>query len=218
MQFLDRLQKNAYENLDISGHVVDIQGWICDEFSMTFEKSVISKDRLTPLIIIEVGSWKGLSAVTMANILKRLGFADFKIICIDTWLGSPEFWGESIDDVNRGVSLKLVNGYPTVFITFTRNIKMLGFSNNIIPLPLSSIQAVDVLKYYNITADTIYVDAAHEYEAVKQDITAYWKLLKSGGIMIGDDYNPYWHGVIRAVNELFPNPVIHNVVWSVQKA
>jgi hypothetical protein len=217
MNFIHRLQQNAYENLDISGHVVDIQGWICDEFSTVFERSVISKNRSSPLVIIEVGSWKGRSAITMATILKRMGFTDFKIICIDTWLGSPEFWAESIDDPTRGLSLKLVNGYPSVFMTFTKNIKILGFSDNIVPLPLSSIQAVNVLSYYKITADVIYIDAAHEYEAVRQDIIAYWPLVKSGGIMMGDDYTDYWHGVVRAVKEFFPSPTITGVIWSSSK-
>jgi predicted O-methyltransferase YrrM len=217
MQFLERLQKNAYENLDISGHIIDIQGWMCAEFSKVFENAVKSKDRSIPLIVIEVGTWKGLSAITMANILQRLGFKNFKIICIDTWLGAPEFWTWGIDDPIRGLSLKLVNGYPSIFLTFTKNIKMLGFSNNIIPLPLSSIQAVDVLTHYKITADVIYIDAAHEYDAVKQDYLSYWPLLKSGGVILGDDYEPAWPGVIKAINEVISKPTISGIVWSTSK-
>ena len=217
MQFLERLQKNAYENLDISGYKVDLRGWMCGDFSKVFENAVSSKDRSIPLIVIEVGTWKGLSAITMATILKRLNFIDFKIICIDTWLGAPEFWTWGIDDPTRGLSLNLINGYPSVFTTFTKNVKTLGFSNNIIPLPLSSIQAVDVLNHYKITADIIYIDAAHEYKAVKEDLAAYWSLVKSGGIMLGDDYTNRWPGVIKAVNEFFDSPKINDIVWSAQK-
>jgi hypothetical protein len=46
----------------------------------------------------------------------------------------------------------------------------------------------------------IYVDAAHEYDAVKRDLTNYYDLLSPRGLLIGDDYI-YWDGVTRAVND-----------------
>ena len=37
--------------------------------------------------------------------------------------------------------------------------------------------------------DVVHLDAAHEYENVLADIRKYWKLLRPGGILLGDDYS-----------------------------
>lgn len=56
--------------------------------------------------------------------------------------------------------------------------------------------------------DFIYIDAAHDYDSVKEDLEAWWPKLKSGGIFSGHDYFPdtrIWRGkpcgVYQAVNE-----------------
>ena len=103
-----------------------------------------------------------------------------------------------------------------MFNIFTKNIKYFKHDDVVAPLPLSSLQATDVLKYYNISADLIYIDAAHEYEPVKHDIANYWTILKTGGVMVGDDYMSNWPGVMKAVNE-FGNANISGVVWSFKK-
>jgi hypothetical protein len=217
MSFLHTLRTNAYSKLDVDSHIVDMQGWMDPPFSEVVKKSLSSKDRNAPLTVIEVGSWKGLSASTLASTIKSMGFTCASIICIDTWLGAPEFWTWGLTDSNRGGSLQLDQGWPHVFSTFTKNIKKLGHDDIVAPLPLSSIQAADVLKYYKITADLIYIDAAHEYEPVKHDICAYWKLLKVGGMMFGDDYTDGWPGVKRGVNELIGTPTVQGVLWSAYK-
>lgn len=37
--------------------------------------------------------------------------------------------------------------------------------------------------------DFIYIDANHSYEGCKSDLELYWKTLKKGGIIMGDDYH-----------------------------
>ncbi len=37
--------------------------------------------------------------------------------------------------------------------------------------------------------DLIYIDGGHSYEVVKSDIENYWPLLRSGGILCGDDFS-----------------------------
>jgi len=217
MDFLKRLQVNAYSQLDVSTHEPDTHGWMDPNLADVVKRAVDGKSRTDRLFIIEVGTWKGRSAIAIASTLTKLGFLDFSVLCIDTWLGAPEFWTWGMDDPTRGGSLRLVNGYPSVFTTFTKNIKKIGLDDVIIPLPLSSIQAADVLKHYGMTADVIYVDGAHEYEPVKHDISAYWPLLKVGGTMVGDDYMGCWPGVMRAVDELGSSRTLNGVVWSIVK-
>jgi predicted O-methyltransferase YrrM len=47
--------------------------------------------------------------------------------------------------------------------------------------------------------DAIFIDADHSYQAVKDDLSFWWKKLKVGGQLLGDDY--WMVGVSRAVNE-----------------
>ena len=52
----------------------------------------------------------------------------------------------------------------------------------------------------------VFVDAAHHYEAVRDDIAAWWPLVRSGGILAGHDYihkknKDGRFGVKRAVDE-----------------
>jgi hypothetical protein len=122
-----------------------------------------------------------------------------RIVCIDTWLGAPEFWTWGIDDPSRGGSLHKRRGYPTVYDTFLSNVKLLGHDDVIAPFPLSSVQAAKTLEYYGLRPDVVYIDAAHEEDAVKADLDAFFPLLKHGGTMFGDDYVA-WPGVRRAVN------------------
>lgn len=195
MEFVHFLKDNYSSYKVPEGTTIDLQGWKMSVFDSVFESYV---ENIKPNLIIEVGTWKGLSAITMANKCNT----ETNIICIDTWLGAPEFWTtEGIRDETRGKSLKLNHGYPSVFYTFLNNIKLSGHENKICPFPISSIQGAEVLKKYNIKADIIYIDASHEYDQVIQDIKAYWEILNDGGVMFGDDYINSWEGVKQAVNE-----------------
>jgi hypothetical protein len=209
--FLDDVRSRAFDNLDITGYEPDIKGWKYDSFDSIFEEAV--KKYKDPTII-EVGSWKGLSATTMAKICKKLDIAP-KIVCIDTWLGSREFW---LSDATDDMGLNFVNGYPSIFYTFTKNVKSLGHHDCIYPIPCCSDQGSQIQRHYDIMADMIYVDASHDYKSVHRDLTYFWNNLKSGGIMFGDDYNGNsWPGVVRAVNEFATEMNVHvyvsNGVW-----
>lgn len=219
--FLQHLTRSAFDNLDISSHSIDLHGWMCETFAEMFRNGLLKKSKNDKIRIIEVGSWKGLSTVTMAQECKHMGYKNVDIIAVDTWLGAPEFWTWGLNDPTRRISLNAVNGYPSVFYTFTKNVKARGHHDMIRPFPISSVQGAEVLKHYNMKADIIYVDASHEYEAVLQDIEKYWDILDKGGMIFGDDYTKYWPGVIKAVDEFAEKndlkTTINGVVWSIQK-
>ena len=44
------------------------------------------------------------------------------------------------------------------------------------------------------------VDAGHEYEFVKADTETALRLIRPGGTILWDDYDPGWPGVVRAVD------------------
>lgn len=209
---------NPYEGFPISDYTLDMQGW--GSWSPVFE-TIIATFR--PRLVVEVGSWKGTSAINMVNIAKKHGIEGFTVICIDTWLGSHEHWLER-NDPTFFKSLNLKNGYPTLYYQFLANVILSGHADSIVPLPLPSVSAAQVLSTIfrgELQADMIYLDAGHAYEDVIQDIRIYWPLLRQNGVFLGDDYNPGWAGVIRACTEFAHRQGetlnVRNEKWWIQK-
>jgi predicted O-methyltransferase YrrM len=171
----------------------DRQGWNSE--SPIFQTLI---EEVRPRLIIEVGSWKGGSAVTMGKHLARLGL-QAELVCVDTWLGAMEFWNPA--DAGRYGGLQLRHGYPSVYYTFLSNIVHAGLQDVVTPFPLSSVTAALWFRHHAVQADLIYVDASHEEEDVRADLEAYWPVLREGGVMFGDDFVTVWPGVLRATRE-----------------
>jgi len=186
---------DPYAGFDDRGLGDDLQGW--GSCSHVFKEAI---EKLAPRVIIEVGSWKGLSAIHMAGLLRERGI-DGVIFCVDTWLGSGEHW---INPEWRK-SLRLRNGYPGLYYQFLHNVIQAGFQDIIVPVPLPSQSACHLLADEGISAPMIYVDASHLPDAVHQDIQAWWPLLEPGGLMIGDDDSADWPGVVAAANWFVAN-------------
>jgi predicted O-methyltransferase YrrM len=170
----------------------DLQGW--NSTSESFELAI---REIEPETIIEVGSWKGRSAIHMARLAPKA-----KILCIDTWLGSPEMIGLTtpLDD-----ELLRLHGWPQLYYTFISNVIRHIGRERICPLPVASTVAAKVLSRMKFQADLIYIDGSHEYLDVKRDAEDYWPLLRSGGIMLFDDFS--FKAVNKAVKEVFPDVV-----------
>jgi Methyltransferase domain len=186
---------DPYIGFDKNKYTLDTQGWGSD--SPVFSSLILE---IQPSVIIEVGTWKGGSAITMANSVKRNNI-DCEIICIDTWSGAPEFW-EDKSDPDRYRSLQLKNGYPSVYYQFLANMCHSSVEDVVTPLPLPSTNAAVVLNRKGIKADVIYIDGSHEYHDIFFDILTWLPLLKFGGVIFGDDHDQYWPSVVIGVKDV----------------
>lgn len=186
---MNLLNNKIYENLDILP--LDMQGWNGDK--PIFRELI---NEVKPTTIVEIGTWKGQSAINMGKICKELGL-NTKIYCIDTWLGSLEFWYGLNDTKERDLMLK--NGYPNIYYQFLSNVVHNSLQDVIIPVPLPSSIGIKLLAKLGIKADLIYIDGSHDYEDVLSDIMLSEKILNIHGKMFGDDYYN-WVDVRRAVN------------------
>ena len=188
---MNEIDYSIYDGLTLLPE--NLQGWGSN--SSIFSDLI---GRIRPKRIIEVGTWKGGSAITMGKCVKKLGL-QCEIICVDTWLGSTPFWTYHRKAPCHDLMLK--NGYPTVFYQFLSNVVHSGLQNIILPLPNTSEIASRILRSRKVTADLIYIDASHDYEDVQRDIKNYWGLVQDGGILFGHDYCHGFPGVMRAVQE-----------------
>jgi acetyltransferase-like isoleucine patch superfamily enzyme/predicted O-methyltransferase YrrM len=171
----------------------DLQGWGSD--SPVF-RSVIAE--LKPRLIVEVGTWKGGSAVHMAAICRELKLPA-EIVCIDTWLGNWQHWSRS-EGVGSRADLRIHNGMPRLYWQFMSNIVETGMQDIITPLPLTGVAGAKLFAHMKLRPDIVYIDGDHEYESVRFDLALWLDVLAPGGVLIGDDYD--WPGVRRAVTEL----------------
>ncbi len=186
--------RSPFEGFDPAAYPDDLQGWGSDD--PIFE-TVIGFAR--PRLIVEVGSWKGRSAVNMAGICRRLGL-DTKILCVDTWLGNPEVLLKRTSDPEPYRSMQYRHGWPHLYFQFLANVARRGLHDVITPLPQTSDNAAHLIRALNLVPDIVYIDAAHEYPPVIADLRAYYPLLRDNGVLLGDDFG-YAEGVDKAVRE-----------------
>jgi predicted O-methyltransferase YrrM len=184
------IDKSIYTNLELLP--IDLSGWNgnCKIFKTLIEK-------IKPSTIIEVGTWKGQSAINMANIIQQNNL-NCNIYCVDTWLGALEFWGFACDTPDRNLLQK--NGYPQIYYQFLSNVVHTNTQDIILPFPCTSLIAARFFKNKKISADLIYIDASHDEFDVYHDIKNYYSLLSENGIIFGDDYITF-PGVALAVNK-----------------
>lgn len=145
---------------------------------------------------VEVGAWKGASTAAMAVEIINSG-KNIKFDVVDTWLGDGT--GAHSEDPavieNRLYEEFLKNMSPVI--------------DYINPVRMTSIEAAAL--YEDNSLDFVSIDAAHDYENVKNDILAWLPKVKPGGILAGDDY-PY-PGVTQATNELLPGFQHSTAAW-----
>jgi predicted O-methyltransferase YrrM len=148
---------------------------------------------------VEVGAWLGKSAAFMAvdiiNSRKQIRFD-----VVDNWKGLT---GDVVPQAMRD---------DGVYESFLRNMEPV--KEVIHPIRLSSLEAVE--QYQNDSLDFVFIDASHEYNDVRADISKWWSKIKFGGYLAGHDMQH--PGVNRAVREAFKRRFKKfNTSWVVQK-
>lgn len=203
-------RENIYENVELlpfNPEANNINRVMNDVFGSFSGKDVT---------IIEVGSWKGSSAIEMANFFLNKGITP-TIFCIDTFGGST-FHREHESHFK---SLKCKNGFPTLYQQFLSNIIQAKLQDYIIPIPHTSLDAFRYIKKLGIVCDFCYIDACHEFEEVYQDVKNYYKLVKNGGTLLGDDFDDGWPGVTNAVGQFSRDEnipyYVNSAEWVIRK-
>lgn len=153
-------------------------------------------------LFVEIGSWTGRSicylGVEIINLHKKV-----HIECID-------IWPDDINSLPFNQTIKHRYKDKELYRTFLSNIEPL---QDIISHKRMS--SLDAVKYFeDKSIDILFIDGDHSYNGVKTDIENYLPKIKPGGIIAGHDYNKYWDGVIRAVDEIFnKNIIVQNGCW-----
>ncbi len=156
----------------------DVEGWLTDREGEALFRLARDYGRLGA--VVEIGSWKGRSTIWLAC-GQRAG-AGGKVVAIDPHTGSTEH--------------QTAEGVWT-FDEFQRNVSAAGVADLVEPLVMTSREAARTL---NQPVGLIFIDGAHDYEAVRADFEAWFPKVVDGGVMAFNDADS-WPGVFRLVRE-----------------
>lgn len=149
-----------------------------------------------PSKIVELGSWKGQSAVGLLTYAKAHGF-QAEILCVDTWLGSLEHWSNRFPNSEFNFeSLGLHEGEPSILAEFKSFIAEWKFDSQVSILRCPSKFAENYLSSHWSETDLIYVDADHSTLAVLNDLEICSRSMRHG-VLSGDDFS--WKSVRLAL-------------------
>lgn len=148
-----------------------IEGW-CDTGVVDLYKSMTYTHNNAAFV--EVGSWKGKSSFCMASLIDEQR-KNIKFYCVDIWR----------------------SGEDDFFNIFQKNTEPV--KDYINPIRLLSTEASKLFEDESL--DFVFIDAAHDYENVKNDIYTWYRKVKKGGVIAGHDYHPTWPEVVKAVDE-----------------
>lgn len=142
---------------------------------------------------IEIGVREGNN---LQNLTKNKYFSEGKLYGVDCWKEIPD--RPEINDV----------GFTQEILDKQYGSCVSRFADKHFVEIIRDFSVEASARFQNDFFDFIYIDAAHDYDSVVEDIHAWWPKLKTGGIFSGHDYfmdKRIWRGkecgVFKAVNE-----------------
>lgn len=163
---------------------------------MTWRWTVIADwvRKIDPKRGAEIGVKEGRFITHMLNC-----YPDLVMYAVDPWEPQPSS-NEKYDEWDFNI---IYNEYKA---------KTVHVTNRIVELREYSETAA--AKVEDRSLDFVFIDAQHDYDSVKRDIELWHPKVRPGGLLSGHDYEPNFQGVINAVNEAFPDPLVGtNAVW-----
>ena len=147
----------------------------------------LNKDKdFSNINYLEVGSWLGASLLSVSSVVSNYQ-ANGKYTCVDLWkpynpradiIGSEK--SARMEELCRNES-----AFPLFLYNATASIK----TEDLNVVRQSSMQALRQFKSAERSIyDIAFVDGLHYYEFVLNDLLLSYDLLKSGGVLIFDDY------------------------------
>jgi predicted O-methyltransferase YrrM len=132
-------------------------------------------------VIVEIGSYKGKSTICLGKGSNSRNST--RIYAIDPHVGSPEH--------------KAKQGEVWTYDEFLQNIQKANLGDLVLPILKFSKEAVEDI---NEPIGLLFIDGAHEYEAVKQDFSLWNNKIAIGGTIAFHD-SIWWEGVRKVVTK-----------------
>jgi len=188
--FCERAMQNGY--VYFGEHLGARQGVLQRHFFMhRLACDEVRRRDSHPFQVLEVGSYAGASAITWALAIKRGEDRTGQVLCIDPWrnyLSEEDIETSATPDVLRDMAQALESGQ--VFSLFDHNVRAAQVADIVRPLRgrFSDIASSTAPE----SCDIVYIDANHKYPAVLADLQCAARLVRTEGILCGDDLEVQW--------------------------
>ena len=155
---------------------VPLSGWLGEGNKRLLRRAIAE---VRPRVIVELGSWLGLSARFLAE-----AAPDATILCVDTWEGGEEH--------HRSSQFRPVLG--RLHGSFIAH--LWPHRDRVVPVRGRSWDGMQAIHDHGVAADLVYIDASHETPDVLRDLETARRLFPDA-VLTGDDWS--WPSVRRAV-------------------
>ena len=142
-------------------------------------------------VMCELGCYKGRSLCSVSDIVKR---KKLKVTAIDIFTGTASEGHYEAD-------------YQA---EFEHNLERFGIREQVRVIKGLT---TGVVKQMDREFDLLFIDADHQYSAIRKDIDNWISKVKKGGTISGHDYGTH-PGIAKAVNETWSNVRVSGYVWS----
>jgi len=176
-----------------------IQGWMSLPELLLLHR--LAADVPAGGTVVEVGTWKGRSAIAMCDALDGKDGVSFH--AVDTFLGN-----EGIERMHERHGAEIAE--DRIYREFLENSRPYPFVEVV---RLSSAEASTQFETESI--DLLFVDADHSFDQVLLDIRNWFGKVKVGGVIAGHDYPKF--DVDRAVHTHFSSVGSVGSVWYVRR-
>jgi hypothetical protein len=164
----------------------EIPGWFAYQDLYTDVVKAAGNDD----VFVEVGAWFGKSTNYMAQQIRE-SKKNIQFTTVDTWKGTDD------EDIHQ----EIVGSFAgDIFYEFVDNSILSDNYGHINMIKDTSKNASN--QFANGSIDYLMLDAGHSYDALMEDLKAWYNKVKPGGIVSGDDYGVF-HGVTQAADEYF---------------
>ena len=139
--------------------------------------------------ILEIGSYQGGSTLAIGHAIAE---TDIELYCLDPWsnyINQDDF--ATFERSKVSDDFRIINNFIKNTAFIGENLRMLRGKSSAFAGLLNG-------KCF----DFIFIDGAHDYDSVRNDIKIAFSALKPGGFVCGHDYHSEGHGVRQAVDEL----------------
>ena len=152
----------------------------------TLRELAAARDR-EPLRILEIGSWAGGSALTWVEGLTRFNGRRGKVHCVDHWEVYVDLRSYGATNPVSAIFQKMIQAAASrqILPLFLHNLASARADDLVVVIRGDSREVLPSLRPTRY--DLIYVDGGHTYPIAHHDIRVSRELLRSGGILCGDD-------------------------------
>jgi len=173
------------ELIKLSGRFRHIEGWLGDDEGYLLY--LLARDANGAGAIVEIGSWMGRSTAWLAAGSMAAGREH--VYAVDLFDGGPML-----------KHLEVIRQEGTTYHRFVENLEQLGLFDHVEPIVGDSQEAAR--NWTGGDVRLLFIDGNHDYAAVKADFELWTRHMPAGGIVVFDDAEKTYPGVLQFIDEL----------------